>query len=250
MSAFDTYRMMRDSTLRNGEAARAEEQQNALLGARQQAGTALSGGDYGGASNALFQGGDLQGGLSVMGAQQDQQAAQRALSLADDARAKSEVLGFAQGLLRLPEDQWGPTFSTQIAPRLSQMGIPQEAIAQAAADGLTRQEVEFFIASLGGEVAAPRYLQGSRGALDVIDPYTNTMTNVRQPERENAPSGFRWNADGTGVEPIPGYIEGRGAVAAGTRAPPRGRSGGGGSRSSGGRSAPAAPAGRPWERSW
>lgn len=252
MSAFDTYMRTRDSALRNGENARAEGQQNALLATRQQAGNALAGGDYTGAINALAPSGDLSGTLGLMGAQRSQQEAQRALSLADDARAKTEVLGYAQGLLRLPEEQWAPTFSSEIAPKLVAMGIPQATLDQVASDGLTRQEVEYFISSLGGEVEAPRYLQGSRGALDVIDPYSNEIRNVRQAERENAPTGFRWNADGTGVEPIPGYIEGRSSVSAATRAPARGRASGG---SRGGSSAPrsggqSASGGNPWDRDY
>lgn len=235
MSVWDTYTRTRDTALRNGENARAEEQQNALLATRQQAGNALAGGDYKAGANALLQGGDLTGGLSVLGAQRTAQTAEREMTLADNARAKTEVLGYAQGLLRLPEEQWGPTFSTEIAPKLVTMGIPQATIDRVASDGLTRQEVEYFISTLGGEVAAPRYLQGQRGALDVIDPYSNELKNVRQAERENAPTGFRWNAEGTGVEPIPGYIEGRSSVSAATRAPPRARASGG---SRGGSSAP------------
>lgn len=66
-----------------------------------------------------------------------------------------------------------------------------------------------------------------------------------EPERGSPGDGLRWTEDG-GVEPIPGWLEHQGRLAAARRAPPRPRaparpsSGGNGS----------APARAPWERTW
>jgi hypothetical protein len=84
---------------------------------------------------------------------------------------------------------------------------------------------------------------------------TGEFTTLREPTvRKPAPPGMQWNADGSGVEPIPGYVEGVGQVSTARRRatvenpmPSRARSGGGGGKAA----APAAPAfAPPWERKW
>lgn len=233
MSAFDTYRGMRDSTLRNAENAREEEFQVGQRNALRTAGVAYAGGDNALASDTLATNGLLSQAMQLDQQGRTNATADIAAGRIDEDRQRATVLAGAQGLLRLPPEQWLPTFTSTVAPRLLEVGIGQPMIDQILADGISQQELESIVATLGGDVEEPKYLQGARGALDVIDPYSGSLTNVRQAERESAPSGFRWRADGTGVEPIPGYIEGRGEVAGATRAPPRGRSGGGRSRGGG-----------------
>lgn len=251
MSAFDTYRQMRDSTLRNGENARDEmAQQNALL-ARQNAGGMIAGGDLTGGANALLGAGDISGGLGVINQGQRNQAAELTADRATEDRQRATVLAGAQGLMRLPEDQWMTAFTGQIAPVLQEVGLGH-LVGQIAQDGITRQELEAVIASLGGEVEGPQVLQGQRGAVDLYDPYTEQIRNVRQGAPEAPPAGYRWGANGA-LEAIPGGPADTGVVArraAAGRAPPRGRSGGGsrGGSSAGGAPAAAAPSRRPWER--
>lgn len=134
MSAFDTYRQMRDSTLRNGENARAEEQQNALLAARQQAGAAISGGDWKTGSNALFGAGDISGGISVGNAQRLNTAADlKSTSDARDRHRETLVAG-AQGLRYLPADQRWQAYQSRVLPVLQQEGIDAGTLAMITQD--------------------------------------------------------------------------------------------------------------------
>lgn len=255
MSAFNTYLNARDSTLRNGERSRAEFAQQNERNLLREASQAYASGDTDGTRNALAQAGDIG---SIMSLDRNTAQADKEFTtgrLADNVRAKTEVLGYAQGLLRLPEAQWGATFTTQIAPKLTAMGIPQATIDQVAADGLTRQEVEYFISTLGGEVENAWENDRSGPDGSVLRPnaegqYSSVYTPPFDP-RDGAPSGFAWtDATRTGLTPIkdgpadPAYLGRRGVA---TRAPPRGRSSGGRSGGSS-RSAPSAPARKPWER--
>lgn len=240
MSAFDTYRMMRDSTLRNGESARDEEaQQNALL-ARQQAGGMIAGGDLTGGANALLGAGDVSGGLDVINYGRRQDAAGIAAQRAGEDRQRATVLAGAQGLMRLPEEQWLPAFTSQVAPALEEVGLGH-LVGQIAQDGITRQELEAVIASLGGEIEDPRVLQGQRGAVDLYDPYSRSITNVRPAAAEEAPNGYRWAQDGSlqairGGPADPQVVSSRAAAG---RAPPRARAAGGAPRASGAQRSPA-----------
>lgn len=244
MSAFDTYRQMRDSTLQNNRLAEQdllrEQDRNAL----RMAGTQYATGDATGARNALLSNGMIDEGLQL--GRYDQQASRQATldEQANRDRHFATLVAGAQGLRRLPTEQRWQAYQSRVLPILQQDGVDQSVIAMITPDSLNDMDLDSLITAAGGEVEQPRYLQGQRGALDRIDPYTGDLTNIRQPERENAPSGFRWRADGSGVEPIPGYVEGRATVAASTRAPRRGRSGGGSpSRSSRPSSSGAAPTG-------
>lgn len=242
MSAFDTYRMMRDSTLRNGENARAEQvQQNALL-ARQQAGGMIAGGDLSGGANALLGAGDIAGGMAVTNAGQAQQAANR-------ERQQATLVAGASSLLRVPANQRPAFFSQRVAPILQQEGLG-DYIAQITPDNMSDEELQGFVVALGGEVEDPRVLQGQRGAVDLYDPYTRTISNVRPAEQEQAPNGYRWGPDGA-LQAIPGGPADPRVVstrAAAGRAPPRARSSGGGGSRAGGSAPAAAPSRKPWER--
>lgn len=248
MSAFDTFLNARDSTLRNGERSRAEFAQQNDRNLLRQASQAYASGDTDGTRNALAQAGDIGSIMSLdrNTAQADQQFTQQ--RLAAQERQKAVLVSGAQGLRRLPMELRWQAFQTRVLPILQEEGLDQATLAQINQDVMDDASLDSVIMMSGGEVEQPRYLQGSRGALDVIDPYSGKLTNIRQPESESAPSGFRWTADGTGVEPIPGYVEGRSSVSAATRAPARGRSSGGRSSGSPRPSSSSAPARKPWER--
>jgi len=65
------------------------------------------------------------------------------------------------------------------------------------------------------------------------DPDTGQMTMFRQgtAKAKPAPAGYEWDETGLRLRLIPGYLEGRSAVATGTRAPPRPRAAGVGTAS-------------------
>lgn len=253
MSAFDTYRQMRDSTLQNNRLAEQdllrEQDRNAL----RMAGTQYATGDATGARNALLSNGMIDEGLQL--GRYDQQAARQSTL---DEQAKRDrhfatLVAGAQGLRRLPAEQRWQAYQSRVLPILQQDGVDQSVISMITPDSLNDMDLDSLITAAGGEVEQPRYLQGQRGALDRIDPYTGDLINVRQAAREDAPNGYRWTADGA-LEPIqggPADPRTAGALAASRRAPKAGRSGGRSSSGSARSSSPAAaPAGRPWERSW
>lgn len=199
------------------------------------AGNALQSGDYGAASNALFQGGDLQGGMTV-------QNAGRTRQTADREQQRTALLAVVTGLRQVPAEQRSAALA-QIAPRLSVYGVTPDQLATITPQDLSDPSLDSLISTMGGEVQRPRIMQGYRGSLDSVDPYSGAISQVRGPQQQDAPTGYRWKPDGT-LEIIPGYVQGQDAVADARRAPPRARSSGGGS-------APrpaAAPSRPPWER--
>lgn len=160
--------------------------------------------------------------------------------------------------------------------RIEQMQA-QQAEAQAAAEqrmqinkmaqGLNLQGADLLAFNANPESFVTAYMARERDAAtreaEADKPtYFNTREGLYragpnpgwevqfEDEPRDAPTGFRWNAEGTDLELIPGYASGQASLAAGRRAPPRAaapRSSGGGRRSSG---SSAAPARAPWERSW
>jgi len=195
MSAFDTYRQMRDSGLRNGENARAEEQQNALMGVRQQAGNALSRGDYAGASGALFQGGDLTGGLSVMGANREQQSATRTQQEADRTRQRDAVVRGARGLRYLPPAQRWTAYQTQILPALQREGIDPAVLSGINEQHMTDADLDAVMALSGGDMpdAPSGYRYAAGGALEPI------------PGGPASAENQRWQVTPYGLLPPPGW---------------------------------------------
>lgn len=249
---YEAFTSAQRMAIQNGQAAREEQRQMQDRNALSTATAAYVGGDVAGARNALATNGDLTGVMALDRNTAATAATERTTRFADEDRAKATVLAGAQGLLRLPEDQWIPTFTSRVAPRLLEVGIDQPMIDQILADGISRQELEAIVTTLGGETERGQVLQGQNGQIDRLDPYTGEIQSVRPAGRGAAPAGYQWTETG-GLIAIPGGPADESVVrarAAAGRAPPRarggGRGGGGGSRSS----APAAPAGRPWERSW
>lgn len=165
---YEAYNIARESQLRTGERQRAEAQDMQDRRSRQQAGNALSTGDYGGAANALFQGGDLQGGLDVQGAQRTQQTATR-------EQQRTAILAVVSGLRQLPADQRAAQLQN-IGPRLSVYGVTPEQLGTITPQDLSDTGLDSLIATMGGQA------------------------------RSNAPSGYRYTANGA-LEAIPGGPE-------------------------------------------
>lgn len=230
-------------------AAEAEQaQQRNIL---REAGQAYAGGDASGARNALLSGGMIDEGLQIgrADAQAQQQAREQELAARD--RQQSALVAGAMGLRRLPQDQRWAVFQSRVLPHLQREGLGGDILGQITPDVMDDANLDSVIMMSGGEPAQPRYLQGPRGALDVIDPYSSELRNVRAPQREDAPNGYRWTEDGS-LEPIqggPADPRTAGALAASRRAP---KSSGSSSRSrsSTTRPASAAPSTPPWERNW
>lgn len=242
---YEIYNQARDSTLAQGRAQMQQIEEMNAKRTRRQAGNALAGGDYGGAANALLQGGDLEAGMAVQGAQ-------RGIQTADREQTKAAVLSVVTGLRQLPAEARAAQLQA-IGPRLAAFGVTPEQLATITPDDLSDQGLDSLISMMGGEVQRPTAYNMRHGIVE-RDPYGGGYKLAYEaPEQDpNAPAGYRWTEDGA-LEAIPGGPADprvAGGLAASRRAAPRPRSsggGGGGSRPSGG-SAPAAPARKPWER--
>lgn len=131
--------------------------------AQRQAGSALAGGDYRGASNALLQNGDLQGGLRVRGVGQEQAAAEQAQAQA----AEAEQIAFTkQAVKALSESQNPLADFDAMVPAFRQLGTDDAQIGQ------LRQGLE----------------TGGRQFLDQVDRIANSR--ARQLEIQNLGNGY------------------------------------------------------------
>lgn len=210
--------------------------------AQRRAGRAMAAGDNPGARNALAGAGMLDEVAAMDDRQIQADDRQRSREREDREQARQFLLRGATALRRAPEAQRGEIYQ-MLRPTLVAM-YPKDVLQQIDRAPLTDDSLDSLLASLGGERPQARYIQGARGALDRIDPYTDKLTNIRQPGRDDPPAGYQWKADG-GLEVIQGgpadpRVAGR--LATSRRAPSRPRA------SAGAASVPSAPAGRPWER--
>lgn len=246
MSAFDTYRQMRDSTLRNGENARAEEQQNALLAARQQAGAAISSGDYGAGTNALLGAGDINGGLAVQSHQSRMTAAQA--DAADRARETQQqaLIAGAKGLLDYTDPgQRAEAYSSRVRPYLLSVGIPEETLAQITPAHLDDNTLRSIVTQYGGE--APQAYANDRAGPNgsVLRPGPDgSYTPVYTAPVDPLEAEYRQAQ----IEAMRASAGQREAAAARSRRPAAQPGGGGSPRASS--PGASAPSSRPWERSW
>lgn len=233
MSAFDTYRMMRDSTIQNNRMAEQDALEADRRNALSRAGKIYAAGDATGARNALLDRGMIDEGLQIERYDRQSQAQAREQQQAQRERQKAALVASAQGLRRLPMDQRWQAYQTRVLPVLQSEGVGQDILSQITDQVMTDADLDAVIMMSGGEVQQPRIIQGQRGALDVIDPYTQEIRNVRQAARDDAPNGYRWTEDGS-LEPIkggPADPRQAGTLAASRRAPRSNSSRSGGSSS-------------------
>lgn len=203
-------------------------------GARRRAGSAMAAGDRAGARNALGGAGMLDEVAAMDTADRQARREETEAEQATREQMRQFLLRGTTALRQAPEAQRGQIYQ-MLRPTLEQI-YPPDVLQQIDRAHLTDDSLDALLSSLGGERPQARYIQGARGALDRIDPYTDELTNIRQPGRDDPPTGYRWKEDGT-LELIPGYVQGVDAVSDARRAPPRARSGG---ASSGGAGRPAA----------
>lgn len=203
------------------------------------AGNALQGGDYAGASAALYQGGNLNDGMAVQRYGQQVQTADR-------ERQQAAIVAAVTGLLHVPAAERVAMLQTRIAPVFQQVGLG-DYLAQIGPDDLSDASLRGLAAAMGGEVeqADTFNLGNGRGVVE-RDRYSGAYRQGYTPAfdaREGASPGYMWTDETrTAQRFIPGGQADpsvAGGLAASRRAPPRARSSGGGSRSSGGGSAPA-----------
>jgi len=133
-------------------------------------GNALQSGDYAGAASAQFNGGNVEGGMAV-------QAAGTARQTADRDQQRAAMLAVATGLKVGAADVPSRRAQLQaIGPRLAMYGVTPQMLEGITDQDLTDQGLDGVIAMLGGAA------------------------------RGNAPSGYRYQPDGT-LQAIPGGPE-------------------------------------------
>lgn len=208
-----------------------------------QAGNALAQGDFGGARNVFLQNGNIDQGLAVgnMGAQQQQQ--QQAQQEAALKARKEGLLRAAQAVQSVPGDQRDQVYRSTIRPTLQQLGMPEDLLVQMDAAPKDDASLSAFIAAVGGDRPAVKYFNTATGVIAIPEgQMSGTMAyEAPQDPMHGVPPGYRWNADHTAMEYIPGGpADPRvvGTRAAAGRAPPRPRAAGG-QRPAGGGSASA-----------
>ena len=171
MSAFDTYRQMRDSTLQNNRLAEQdllrEQDRNAL----RLAGTQYATGDATGARNALLSNGMIDEGVAL--GRYDQQA-QRQGRL-DRTQDMDRYLGFvvngADALRRTPLDQRWQVYQSRVLPTLTQLGVPAQIIQGISEADMADSALDSVIALAGGEPAKAETFNTRTGVIE-RDPYT------------------------------------------------------------------------------
>lgn len=203
------------------------------------AGQAMAQGNRAGAAGELYGAGMIDAGRTLEQEGRNIEADTRKARMEDrelannERKQKAEFLKQAATVLRqIPNEARAEAFTGKVAPALKAMGIPDDIIAQAG-QHLDDTSLQTFI----GEVEKQfQVINRGGGGYDIINTRTADVVRSVKPTLK-APTGMQYGADGE-LEPIPGYIPTRGAIATATRAPPRASSGGRG----GGGSQPAAPA--------
>jgi hypothetical protein len=198
MSGLSGYYAAREATERSGARQMQALDDMQSQRTRRQAGNALAGGDYEGAANALFQGGELQSGVTVQNAHLERQAA-------DKEQQKTALLAVATGVRAVQGD---PTVRRQhlnaIAPRLTAFGVTPEMIQSIRDEDLTDQGLDSIIAVMGGQQrSAPSgYRYRPDGSLEAI------------PGGPEDPKNQRWQVTPYGFMPPPGWEPSQQASAA------------------------------------
>jgi len=211
---------------------------------RREAGTQLAGGNADLAAATLYEAGDLDGGRSIT-ADVDRRAA---TALSAEAAERAEKLKWigqgSQSLMQLPLDARQETWLSTLRPTMAAMGYDEATLAQLDASPKTDENLRALMAAAGQEVESI-YANDLKSGDNVIRPtaqgaYETVYTAPVDPN-EGVPTGYRRAPDGnlTFIPGGPADPAFRGTQAAATRAPPRGRASGGGSRSRSGGSAPA-----------
>jgi hypothetical protein len=133
--------------------------------AQRQAGSALAGGDYRGASNALLQNGDLQSGLAVQNAGRERQQADAARQWDFTVKATNAL----EGVLAQGGDMVAAYDS--LAPVFQQMGTTPEQI-QALRQSLAANPAQFLQSIKATVPVEYQFRDGGAGDVVRVDPRT------------------------------------------------------------------------------
>jgi hypothetical protein len=150
---------------------------------QRQAGNALAQGDYQGGANALIRGGMIEQGQGILQYDQknrqmqaEQERAMQEQAKAAQVQSLKTMLGGAQSLLQAPPEQRAEVYRTSVRPLLKQQGVPPELLAKFDTSGLTDQELQPFVTTLGGELQKTEWQIVNPGggqqayAVDKADP--------------------------------------------------------------------------------
>jgi len=157
--------------------------------AQRQAGNALAGGDYRGASNALLQNGMLGDGMEVMQAGQTRDKAAADAAKLRQGEGLKAILDGGQSLLKVPADQRAAVYQSQLVPLLKARGVPDELLQQMGQSTFTDQELQTFITGLGGELQKPEWQilnMGARGAYAVNAADPTQRQTLFEPQAETS----------------------------------------------------------------
>lgn len=194
--------------------------------ARRTAGSALASGDRQGAMNALGGEGDLGAVRQLKGDQAGEKQAAMAAArqgrqdLDADAKRRAEILkDVANGLKSVPTGERKKALQG-VYPLFQQSGVDPAMFDPLTEDQLTDAQLDVFT----GEVDKLVTVNRGGGGYDVVNPRTGESVRSVEPT-QRAPTGMEYGEDGS-LRPVPGYVQGRAAIAGATRAPARPRAGG------------------------
>jgi len=245
VSAFNTFRAMRDSTLRNAADARAESADMMERNALMQAGDAFASGNPDMAANVLARSGNIPGAMQindrVMRSDQELMAQQEAAR----ERQRGALVAGAQGLRRLPMEQRWQAYQQRVAPILQQEGLDDAMLGQITQDVMDDASLDSVIMMAGGEAPVGAFMNAGGGRIVQTDPYGSGVREVYVAPQD--PNEARLlEAQIAAQEALAGQRRASGQATT-VRAARSGRSGGG--SGGGGRQPQAsAPARKPWER--
>jgi len=219
-------------------------------GARRQAGNALASGNQAGAANILGAAGDLQSQRTLQNDMTRDADRMREQEQEELEARKTFVLKGLDALERVALSGGSPeqvqeVWTTQLRPVMASMGMDEEALRQLDEADKSPASLQAFRSAFGGTNPDP-WANDQRVGNVIARP--NRATGQYEPvytapvAPPSLPTGYRAQADGTGMELDPDYLEGQQRLSGARRAPPRPRSGGVGGSARPGSSGAAAPA--------
>jgi hypothetical protein len=131
-----------------------------------------------------------------------------------------EFVGRAMAIDPQAGISWQQYYSQKSAAELER-DKAEAPLVVAALEGVQDQagydRARLFLSQRGVDVSdvPPEY---SRGTVNMVLQGARYLGDIKPQEGPKAPEGFRWTAAG-GLEPIPGYVEGKATLAEATRSP-------------------------------
>jgi len=215
--------------LKAGELGRQTAQNAMNQFAQQRAGNALANGDYTGATNALYRSGQIGLGLGVQKQGQPD---------AEDVKARLALMRRASHALRnVPEELRQQAFEQHLLPAFQAVGVPPAELERLRSADKSNASLDMFDSSLSNEEQKWQIMNRRDGSIVAVNQGTLEPRELypalpASAVQHNVP--FGWEVDENGdAHPTDSFVQGKARIAGATRAPPRGRSGGGGGRGGG-----------------